>query len=449
MFFKPSEYSKKIKLGTRCMIASAIKTLKDLRPKLSNAEWSWFTEHPQFKHIFHMKTENNHRVQGMWMLLLRTAGSERQRERWFIVNGVAIRYGLREHGLISGLFCHNYPLGYKQLGGTRFVDRHFKEGESRRLEDVKKKLVNMGPHKDRLKMAVLFFLASVVCAQTKAGHKANDVLEVFQRAVDDLDYCKSFPWGRLSYDYMLKEISHTMEHFGGVVKEKTLWPLPGFCVPLELLAFEAIPKLGVAFREPVDGASPNCPRMCKSSFKRNGSTGVSLAVINKELGNTTVIDSIIPTRTPQEERLLDEILEDEDDVDQSDIAVDSWEKCLDAGEKIFFKDMFDEDVAGRSKQPEPIEDAAGDGVQIGEQSVQVGDVMTLVTLVKKTMKLLKTVDKKVDQLDGRLDQLDGRLAPIEEFVKEAQGKEAEVDEAEAHGKGKSQKRKRSVGKGKK
>lgn len=162
-----------------------------------------------------------------------------------------------------------------------------------------------------------------------------------------------------------------------------------------------------------------------------------------------VIDSIIPTRTPQEERLLDEILEDEDDVDQSDIAVDSWEKCLDAGEKIFFKDMFDEDVAGRSKQPEPIEDAAGDGVQIGEQSVQVGDVMTLVTLVKKTMKLLKTVDKKVDQLDGRLDQLDGRLAPIEEFVKEAQGKEAEVDEAEAHGKGKSQKRKRSVGKGKK
>ncbi|KAG2298918.1 hypothetical protein Bca52824_035390 [Brassica carinata] len=394
MFFKPSEYSKKIKLGTRCMIASAIKTLKNLKPKLSNAEWSWFTEHPQFKHIFHMKSENNHRVQGMWMLLLRTAGSERERERWFIVNGIAIRYGLREHGLISGLFCHNYPLGYKELGGTRFVDRHFKEGEPRRLEDVKKKLVNMGPHKDRLKMAVLFFLPSVVCAQTKAGHKANDVLEVFQRAVDDLDYCKSFPWGRFSFDYMLKEISHTMEHFGGV---------------------------------PVDGASPNCPRMCKTSFKRNGSTGVSLAVINKELGNTTVIDSIIPTRTPQEERLLDEILEDEDDVDKSDIAMDSWMKCLDAGEKIFFKDMFDEDVAGRAKQPEPIEDAAGDGVERGEQSVQLGDVMKF---LKRTMRLLRTVDKK-------------------EFVKEAQGKAAEVDEAESQGKGKSQKRKKSLGKGKK
>ncbi|KAF3527205.1 hypothetical protein DY000_02036874 [Brassica cretica] len=109
------------------------------------------------------------------------------------------------------------------------------------------------------------------------------------------------------------------------------------------------------------------------------------------------IDSIIPTRTPQEERLLDNILEDEDDVDESDIAVGSWEKCLDAGYK----------------------------------SIQLGDVMKL---LKRTMKLMRTVDKKVDQLDGR-------LAPLEEFVKEAQGKAAE-EEAPAQGKAKKQKRRK-------
>ncbi|WZZ34097.1 hypothetical protein YC2023_017498 [Brassica napus] len=287
----------------------------------------------------------------------------------------------------------------------------------------------MGPHKDRLKMAVLFFLAYVVCAQTKVGHKANVVLEVFQRAVDDLDLCKSFPWGRFSYDYMLKEISHTMKHFGGVVKENTLWPLSGFCVPLELLEFEPIPKLGMAFREPVEGANVNCPRMCKSSFKRNGMTGVSLSAINKELSNTTDIDSIIPTRTPQEERLLDDILEDEDDVDESDLAVDSWEKCLDAGYKVFFQDMHDKDVAARQKQAEASEAAAGDVIEVGEQSIQLGDVMKF---LKRTMKLMRTVDKKVDQLDGR-------LAPLEEFVKEAQAKAAE-EEASAQGKAKKQKR---------
>ena len=74
------------------------------------------------------------------------------------------------------------------------------------------------------------------------------------------------------------------------------------------------------------------------------------------------IDSIIPTRTPQEERLLDDILEDEDDVDESDIAVDSWEKCLDAGYKVFFQDMHDEDVVARQKQAEASEAAGGDGI---------------------------------------------------------------------------------------
>ena len=132
-------------------------------------------------------------------------------------------------------------------------------------------------------------------------------------------------------------------------------------------------------------------------------------------------------------------MEDEDDVDQSDIAVDSWEKCLDAGQKVFFKDMFDEDVAGREKQPEPIEDATGDGVQVGEQSIQLGDVMNM---LKKTMKLMRKIDKKVDQLDGR-------LALLEEFVKEAQGKVVEVEEAESQGKDKRKKTQKSVGKGKK
>ncbi|KAH0910714.1 hypothetical protein HID58_034035 [Brassica napus] len=78
---------------------------------------------------------------------------------------------------------------------------------------------------------------------------------------------------------------------------------------------------------------------------------------------TMDIDSIIPTRTPQEKRLLDDILEDEDDVDESDIAVESWEKCLTAR---------------------------------------------------------RGFDKKVDQLDGR-------LTPLEEFVKEAQAKAAEEE----------------------
>ena len=124
-------------------------------------------------------------------------------------------------------------------------------------------------------------------------------------------------------------------------------------------------------------------------------------------------------------------MEDEDDVDESDIAVDSWEKCLDAGYKVFFQDMHDEDVVARQKQAEASEAAGGDGIEAGEQSIQLGDVMKL---LKRTMKLMRTVDKKVDQLDGR-------LAPFEEFVKEARAKAAE-EEAPAQEKAKKQKRRK-------
>ncbi|KAH0878473.1 hypothetical protein HID58_065867 [Brassica napus] len=180
--------------------------------------------------------------------------------------------------------------------------------------------------------------------------------------------------------------------------------------------------------EPPDGENEVNAR---SEEKQANGEGEEEANENGNPPGPQDIDSIIPTRTPQEERLLDDILEDKDDVDESDIAVDSWEKCLDAGYKVFFQDMNDEDVVARQKQAEASEAAGGDGIEAGEQSIQLGDVMKL---VKRTLKLMRTVDKKVDQLNGR-------LAPLEEFAKEAQAKAAE-EEAPAQEKAKKHKRRK-------
>ena len=140
MFFYHTEYKKQIKLETRCLIVDVIQTFKTLKPEPSNAEKRWFEEHPQFRHLFHMKLDanakkksSNHKVQEMWMLLLRTADVVRRREVWFIVNGVPIRYGLREHTLISCLNCRNYPLGYMQFGDRKFVKRHFQGGRTNKV----------------------------------------------------------------------------------------------------------------------------------------------------------------------------------------------------------------------------------------------------------------------------------------------------------------------------
>lgn len=238
MYFPPSEYRKKIKVSTRCFIAEVMKTLNGLEPPMTAHERNWFENHPQFKHIFHMPQAGNHKVMGMWMLLLRTVRIVRKKEAWFAVNGTPIRYGIREHALISGLNCKNYPLNYKLSGGTNFVTKCFGRGVIR-YQDVKAKVQEgMDFSRDRLRLLILYFLSSIIVGQRKTGDDAPPVDPFLLRAVDDLNLCRSFPWGRYSFDYMLEQIDNTVSHFDGKVKEGVIWPVPGFCIPMEVSLYD-------------------------------------------------------------------------------------------------------------------------------------------------------------------------------------------------------------------
>ncbi|KAF8113329.1 hypothetical protein N665_0051s0023 [Sinapis alba] len=103
------------------------------------------------------------------MLVLHTAKVKKE-ELWFIVNGVPIRYSLREMALISGLPCHAYPdKNYERLGSSGFMEKHFESGKKIKYEHVEKKLKAMkGPCLGvRLKMAILYFLCSVILGPKK------------------------------------------------------------------------------------------------------------------------------------------------------------------------------------------------------------------------------------------------------------------------------------------
>ncbi|KAL6565555.1 hypothetical protein OROHE_004610 [Orobanche hederae] len=102
-FFDSSQYTKPCKIQTRCHVYEIVELFK--LEKFAT-ELAWFKSHPQFHHIFHMGEEKTRKLQGMWMLLLRTVVTEGKTIRWFVVNGVPIRYSLREHALISGLDCN-------------------------------------------------------------------------------------------------------------------------------------------------------------------------------------------------------------------------------------------------------------------------------------------------------------------------------------------------------
>ena len=78
-------------------------------------------------HIWHMVRSDKNKLQGMLMLLMLTALKEKKRVCWFVVNGVPIRYSMREHALITGFDCHHYLLDYKarSFGIYDFVERVF------------------------------------------------------------------------------------------------------------------------------------------------------------------------------------------------------------------------------------------------------------------------------------------------------------------------------------
>ncbi|RID47193.1 hypothetical protein BRARA_I03812 [Brassica rapa] len=104
------EFPQSSEIQTKCFVTRTLKLIRD------KPEAAWFTSHPQFRHFFHMLDEDNLKLQGMWMLLLRTICTPEDDVAWFAVNGVPIRYSMREHALISGLNCGDYPPNYEKLG---------------------------------------------------------------------------------------------------------------------------------------------------------------------------------------------------------------------------------------------------------------------------------------------------------------------------------------------
>ena len=233
VFFGPAEFTRPFKISAKCYVAKAVSLIGGhLKPD----ELDWFLLHPQFKHFFHMPKDSNHKLMDMWMLLLRTTRLEKKKECWFIVNGVPIRFSLREMTLISRLNCKVFPPSMEGLGSLTFVGKHFGLGSTITYAKVKAKLLSMKkPGTERLKMVVLYFLCSIIIGKKKGGKQAPSVTPFFLRIVDDLDLCKTFPWGRLAFEENMKDIFHLMDHFGGVVGAP--WVFPSFVIPLEVITF--------------------------------------------------------------------------------------------------------------------------------------------------------------------------------------------------------------------
>lgn len=110
LYFGEKSYTEFCKMDSFCDIKIVVEYLEG---KPSDREITWFKEHPQFCHIFHIHKDTYRKQMGLWLLVVRTAKTLMTDECWFVVHRVPIRYSVREHALITSLFCHPLQEGYE------------------------------------------------------------------------------------------------------------------------------------------------------------------------------------------------------------------------------------------------------------------------------------------------------------------------------------------------
>ncbi|KAL0753286.1 hypothetical protein Bca101_090954 [Brassica carinata] len=334
---------------------------------------------------------------------------------------------MREHALISGLDCHEYPAQYEKIGSFAFVDRHFKSHKEITIKSVEEKLLSMSAWGDRLRMVVLYFLGTVIKAKGKYIASFNSFI---LRVVNNVEDCKTFPWGRLSFDDDIWSINQVMKQLKGKPKKNVSFL--GFILPLKILAFECIPALNAQFREGVDGCLSRCPRMCKKRFQSNIMKGYPLEDLYNALGKTTVINSVL-VPTVDEEPLMAHIMDGEPDYENEEEPNNLWSTWLTIKEKsIWWPDLFELDVAAREftkkKDKEKMREEASSSNHGLEDVLKALEdrLMTCLSegLEKKLEKIedcqyyLKKNAKKVETIDGRIDGIEKEMKELKEKERE-------------------------------
>ncbi|KAL0663141.1 hypothetical protein Bca4012_099978 [Brassica carinata] len=389
LYFKSTEFTKTCKIQTKCFVKNTVDVIKKLKEEVK-----WFTTHPQFRHFFHMPDEQYLKLQGMWMLLLRTISTEEEDVAWFSLNGVPIRYSMREHALISGLDCHEYPRKYLKLGSTKFVDYYFGGLKKITITDVEQKLLSMKmPCNDRLKMAVL-----------------------------------SFPWGRLTFEDAIKNIKHMMELLKGEVHPAC--GFPGFIIPLEILAFECILS-GKTFRLSADTPSEDCPRMCKSRFTKSSMKGYPLEDIYAALGHTKVINSVL-VPTVGEKIMLARIIDEEREYHCEGSTSDTWNHWLNVKqEKIFWKELYDLDVAARvfkkKKDKEKVTFLEDSSSKSGLESLKALEEKILGAMSEGFSGLKSVVEAKLGDMDVRMSKFEKNQRQLRRRAKKIEEKLTSIE----------------------
>lgn len=203
-------------------------------------------------------------------LLSRQLVTKKKHELWTVFGGKPIKFSIREFHIISGLQCYPIPRddeikGHKCSGNTMWNKLFDADAGQPTVTSVLHTL-RAGDLEDWkvLKLALLVIVDGIVLCSNKNLKISENTVAM----LEDLEYFLDFPWGR-------KAFTETFSRFcSGLLTPETLISrlqqknnaCYGFPLPLQLLAFEAIPLLRSKIPNPGDISSfLDNPNGCKAT----------------------------------------------------------------------------------------------------------------------------------------------------------------------------------------
>ncbi|KAF8097014.1 hypothetical protein N665_0297s0023 [Sinapis alba] len=190
-------------------------------------------------------------------LLTRQVVTKKKFEMWPVFGGKPLRFSLAEFGEVTGLPCGEFEEGYTidyQLAPKEENYRYWGEliGEKRdvTIEELMRRVETDAemPGWMKLRLCLLVIVEGVLVA---AVQKPKPALKHVER-VENLDVFFAFPWGRESFAWTISTMKPGPKVMGKCedpngdlckkLRQKTV-KLVGFPLALQLVAFEAIPKL--------------------------------------------------------------------------------------------------------------------------------------------------------------------------------------------------------------
>ncbi|CAN6838581.1 unnamed protein product, partial [Brassica oleracea] len=198
---------------------------------------------------------------------------------WSVFGSDPIKFGLQEFGTITGLPCGAFPVGYtldKEDQSTANKDPDWIKliGKKRftTIADLRHKLETDRhmPGRKKLQLALIIIVDGVFIAHQQTPRPTLK----YVRMVQDVDAFCSHPWGRESFiktidcmkplKFVPLKCEDPIRAMVQLLKQESL-RLRGFPLALQLLAYQAVPKLQSTIPIPYDSRTimdldgPNLP----------------------------------------------------------------------------------------------------------------------------------------------------------------------------------------------